>query len=165
MLKQTKKKLTKAVMKLMMNERVGKTVMAAFQKKNELNEKLSRVYSAVQLPSLADHETVSFALDRLKRRIKTLEREVIRAEKALDNIEPAPEQPKAKTQKPPRKSAPKPIAKRAVGKPKAKKSAGKRKAPKRAAPKTIAPLGAADAKPTNKGGLLDIDLRKPKRAK
>ena len=87
MLKKMKKKAMKAGMKLMMNEKVARTFMSAVQKKQELNEKLARVYDTVQLPSLADHRNVNYAMDRLRKRVKGLEEELMRAEFALENLE------------------------------------------------------------------------------
>lgn len=89
MLKKMKKKLTKTAMKLMMNEKVAKTVMTAFQKKNDLNESLARLYSKVELPSLADHESVKYGIEKMRRRIKGLEKEIGQAEFAMEKVESA----------------------------------------------------------------------------
>lgn len=175
MLKQGKKKLIKTAMKLMMNERVATTFMTAIQKKNELNEKLARLYSVVQLPSLADHQSVQYALDRMRRRIKGLEKEINQAQFALEKVESAID--KAEIETPPPKAAKKETEPQRSKTSKAKPAAAKPK--KKAMPKTtskkppskskktqkkvsgkIKGLGATSRRKHATGGLLDLEFSK-----
>ena len=178
MLKKGKKALFKATMKLISNEKVAKTLMAAIQKKNEINEKLARFYEMLQLPSLADHESVAYAIDSVRRRIKDLEKDLWQAENAIEKVESTIERKKSAQETAKPQARPKTLKKRAAPKarPKAEPTAGPKKQVKKkikATPKTkkksapkpktrtrIAPLGAAGRKKPSAGGLLDLDFKK-----
>ena len=182
MFEKSKKRVMKGAMKLMMNERVAKTLMQGIQMKNEMNETLSRAYALVQLPSLADHQSLDYALDSMRRKIKGLEKEfdqaqdaLARAEEAISRLTESMEKkaepkakatPKKKPAKAVKKAAPKKAAvKKAAAKPNAKTA--KKPAVKKAAKKSpakesnIKPLGATDQKmPKKKGALLDLNFKK-----
>lgn len=188
MLKQGKKKLAKTAMKFMMNERVAKTFMTAIQKKNELNEKLARLYAVVQLPSLADHQSVQYAMDRMRRRIKGMEKEINQAQFALEKVGSAIDRmeidtPAVKEDKPKKTGASKtdqlrakdilssnPIkktkaktakpAKKAKPKAATKKPAQKSKKPPNKTTPNIKELGAASRRKPSSGGLLDLEFSK-----
>ena len=187
MLKKGKKIVMKSAMKLMMNERVGKTLMRTIQMKNDLNEGLAKAYAFVQIPSLADHQSVNYAVESVRRRVKGLEKHIFQAEQALgrvqssldklqqDKVETKVAKPKPAAKK--TSAKPKPGAKKAAVKPKpqpakkatkkpVKKSAKKiskkaarpkSSALKKAARKKIAPLGATGKTGSSRSGGL-LDL-------
>ena len=156
-----KKKITKAAMRLMMNEKVGRAIMSAVQKKGEVDEGLARLYALFQLPSLADHQTLDYAIDRVRHRLKAQDKEISQAEFGLEKIKSAIERSQFTQSKPAKRNAapaarrtrPKPVKKPTVKTRSVKKPASKSKAP-------IAPLGAAGQTKPARSGLLDLDFRK-----
>jgi hypothetical protein len=156
-----KKKITKAAMRLMMNEKVGRAIMSAVQKKGQVDESLARLYSVFQLPSLADHQTLDYAIDRVRHRLKALDKDLAQAEFGLEKIESAIERAEFTQSKPAPKKAAAP-ATRVRPKP-VKKPVSKPRTTKKTKPKSsgsIAPLGAAGRDKPARSGLLDLDFRK-----
>ncbi len=175
MLKKIKKKMTGTAMKLMMNEKVARTVMTAFQKKNQLNEKLAGLYGRIELPSLSDHESVKYGVDKIKRRIKGLENEISQAEFAMEKVESVIDRADIILQEKPgkrNKTAASELTNISLDKPKTRKSTKPVKktkvkqekktikAKKKKAKSKIAPLGATNSESTIGEGLLDLNFNK-----